>query len=199
MAGRTNWRGEQNYYYYTKEGLIQHSSFENSYPAGMHVCGIKDFIIPDPKFKVGDRVKYKGPGKEEFTIGKVEWEPDFYRYIPENSKIGYAENSIYLIEEQIPAAIGGTYRFSNGGDFWVKGKLLAIIDHKDKYVAMTERCDTHPAFYTDIRPIGPVKVERWANVFPSGAVSGWLYPSEKEAKESGNSDCKQMKMEGFLP
>jgi len=191
--------GNSNYYFHSNSIFYPVWGSCDNLPKAhkLTVTPISDFPLPEPKFKIGDRVIHKESiGNNSFIVHHINWCPDLKDFCcyPEKG-IGIAEFALVLAPDP-QFEIGKTYEFGYAGS-WFKGVLLAI--HKDKYIADTSNgTNIQVDVYPRIRPIQPkpVKVERWANVYPDGGVSGWLYTSEAEAKKQGNSVCKQVKLEG---
>ena len=96
--------------------------------------------------------------------------------LPENGTI--TESQTFCGSEN-QFEIGKCYEFSDDNEEWGKGKLLAIVDHRGKYVAGFEDMVFGFEF---ARPIQPKEIERWINMSQSGnQVGKKCFESEMEA------------------
>lgn len=175
---------------------------------------ISDFLLPEPKFKVGDWVRLSSGLKKEYKVLSFEFDDDVQLYFYKLSGCELMEAEIELIPGNINESTtkcGSENQFEMGKEYeikyntidqeWIKGKLLAIVDHDThKYVVTTEYIP-YPAGCAIIRYIQPkeIKVERWINMSQSGnQVGKKCFESEIEACQHAPQSQKvfQVKLTG---
>ena len=194
------------YYYRNAFGRIV-NNFE---PQGLRTIPISDFILPEPKYKIGDSVTILSD-KDICKIIGIEYDEfnGFYYYNLKNeeySDFTVFENLLHPVKTttlcgtQQQFIIGQQYEFSVCND-WIKGTLLGIVDNQYKYIALVGT-NKVPLAFDFIRPIQPRKITRWINVRPDGRVLRKSYETEQEARnkacQGGMTDCKQVELKGVI-
>jgi len=114
--------------------------------------------------------------------------------LPENGTI--AESQTFCGSEN-QFEIGKCYEFSDDNEEWSKGKLLAVVDHRDKYVVGFEDVVFGFEF---ARPIQPKEITRWINMSQSGnQVGKKCFESEMEACQHApqSQNVFQVKLTGI--
>lgn len=148
-------------------------------------------IKEQPKYDIGEKVIFD---RKEQTVKDIFHNGFRPIYLLDGTENYLWENMLsplpkpkVVVEPEFK--IGEEYEFNDGGDVWVKGKLMAIIDYHSPYVGFTERCAFHPAFYDKIRPIKKktlnlITATRWMNYNRETGqpTSPDTYESEQSAK-----------------
>lgn len=167
------------------------------------------------KFKIGDFVTNLTGSR----LGKVIdlfYYPieDCWVYCVNNNATMYNESHLQLIdypengtiteaatktgtEQQF--TVGEMYEFFNGIT-WHKGEFVTAVDGKTRryFLGILHNC-TSEGMFEDIRPIQPVKIERWINISKSGnQVGKKCFASKMEACQHApqSQNVFQVKLEG---
>jgi len=169
------------------------------------------------KFKIGDFVANL-TGSHFGKVVDLFYYPidDCWIYCVNNNATMYNESHLQLMDYPENGAInesatktgteqqfkiGKSYSFTDRDGIEWQGKLLSVIDHKYKYIALIDGSDI-PAAFDQIKPLQPRKVSRWINVCPDGRVLRKSYETEQEARDKacqgGMADCRQVKLEGVI-
>jgi len=174
------------YYYRNAFGTIV-NNFESQ---GLPIISIAAFLIPEPKFKIG-QIVHSCDGN--FKILSMDYDDDTQLWF-------YKLEGVYLMEPEIELEpingiitesatktgteqqfeIGKDYEFSDGED-WVKGKAVGTVDYEGQRNFIAD-IGGKLSVFENIRPIQPKVITRWINMSQSGnQVGKKCFESEIEA------------------